>query len=191
VSDPQAIERLTLLLETAGVPYMVTGSIASSHHGLPRATNDADIVIDPSPAALDRLLAALESAGYYVPDRVAREALRRRGQFNVIDAGTAFKIDLIVRKERPFSAEEFSRRESRLLLERPVLMARAEDVILSKLEWAKKGGGSQRQLDDAAGVLRVSGDRLDRAYVERWAEALGVSDLWQKLLHDEGPTGER
>jgi len=189
--DEEAIERLVRLLEIAGVPYMVAGSIASSHHGLPRATNDADVVIDPTPEALDRLLTALAAEGYYADAGVARDALRARRQFNAIDPQTAFKIDLIIRKDRPFSVEEFGRREARPLAGAVVAMARAEDVILSKLEWAKKAGGSQRQLEDAAGVLRISGDRLDRDYIERWAAVLGVVDLWQALTRGEpgGPAG--
>jgi hypothetical protein len=77
---------------------------------------------------------------------------------------------------------EFARRERRDLGGLVVSIATAEDTILSKLEWSGKGGGSERQLGDALGVLRVVGDRIDRAYVERWAETLGVLDLWQELL---------
>ena len=183
-SDEEAIERLVRLLDQVGIPYMLTGSIASSHHGLPRATNDADVVIDPTPESLDRLLAVLAAEGYYADASVAREALRHRRQFNVIDPETAFKIDLIVRKDRPFSVEEFARRERRQLIGMTVAVARAEDVILSKLEWAKKAGGSEKQLEDAAGVLAVN-PGVDRAYVERWARELGVLDLWREIAGEE------
>jgi hypothetical protein len=185
--DQEAVARLVRLLEQAGIPYMLTGSIASSHHGVPRATNDADIVIDPTPESLDRLLAALAAEGYYADASVAGEALRRRRQFNVIDPDTAFKIDLIVRKNRPFSVEEFARRERRLLIGTTVAIASAEDVILSKLEWGKKAGGSRRQIEDAAGVLRISGPHLDHGYVEKWATELGILELWQALLKGERP----
>lgn len=113
--------------------------------------------------------------------RRARDALRRRLQFNVVDARSAFKLDLIVRKERSFSREEFDRRRSVDLLPGVrVSLASAEDTILSKLEWAKNAGRSEKQIDDAAGVLAVSRG-LDRAYVERWAAELGVSDLWREI----------
>lgn len=181
--EEEAVGRLVRRLEALGIPYMVAGSVASSHHGRPRATNDADVVIDPTPEALDALVAALLADGCYVDARIAREALRARRLFNVIDPESAFKVDLIVRKERPFSREEFARRERRHLGGLPASLATAEDTILSKLEWSRKAGGSERQLADALGVLEVSGDRIDRAYVERWAVALGVEDLWQALLH--------
>lgn len=104
------------LLEQSGVPYMVTGSLASSYHGEPRATRDADIVIDPSPEALERLTAGLLDAGFHVDRDAAREALVDRSQFNAIGAD-AMKIDFIVRRDRPFSVEEFRRRQPADLLD--------------------------------------------------------------------------
>jgi len=160
---------------------MVAGSFASSFHGRPRTTHDADVVIDPTPEALERLLEALVEAGFYVPASSARDALRRRRQFNVIETASAFKLDLIIRKDRPFSRGEFERRAREDRAAVPAVMATAEDTILSKLEWAKKGGGSERQLDDVRGVVEVRGADLDRAYIERWAAELDVLDLWREI----------
>jgi hypothetical protein len=187
IGEQEAIERLVRHLERLEIPYMVAGSVASSHHGRPRATNDADVVIDPTAQTLDLLVAALSADGYYVDPQVARRALAARRPFNVIDPDTAFKIDLIVRKERPFSREEFARRVRREVAGLSVQLATAEDTILAKLEWARKAGGSERQLDDVAGILQVSGAQLDRAYIERWAESLGVADLWQEIVRESGP----
>jgi hypothetical protein len=179
-AEQEVLARVTRLLADLGVPYMVTGSLASSVHGRPRTTHDADIVIDPTPPALDRLVAELQAGGFYVDAAVAREALRTRRQFNAISTASAFKVDLIVRKDRPFSREEFRRREPADLGGTPVSLASAEDAILSKLEWSKKGG-SERQLADAAGILAVKGTSLDRDYIERWARELGILDLWQDI----------
>jgi hypothetical protein len=180
--EEEAVGRLVRRLEELGIPYMVAGSVASSHHGVPRATNDADVVIDPTREALDVLVAGLLADGYYVDARIAQEALRARRLFNVIDPETAFKVDLIIRKERPFSREEFARRERRDLGGLAASIATPEDTILSKLEWARKAGGSERQLTDALGVLQVCGERIDRPYVDRWAAVLGVEGLWRELL---------
>lgn len=182
--EQEAIGRLVRRLEQLAIPYMIAGSVASSHHGRPRATNDADVVIDPNPQALDELVAALLADGYYVDAPIARQALRTRRLFNVIDPESAFKIDLIIRKERPFSREEFARRVRHTFAGLSVDIATAEDTILAKLEWARKAGGSERQLDDVAGILQVSGAGLDRAYLDKWAAALGVSDLWQSIARN-------
>lgn len=107
--------------------------------------------------------------------RLSDSAVRRRGQFNVIDLETGWKADLIVRKQRAFSLEEFGRRQPAELEGVPVFLATAEDTVLAKLEWSK-ASGSERQLRDVAGVLRVAGDQLDNEYLERWAGVLEVEE---------------
>ena len=170
-----------MCLERLSVPYMVTGSIAASYHGRPRATHDADVVIDPSPRQTEDLVAALEAAGFYVDADGARQAVRDRSQFNVIETARATKVDLIVRKARPFSIEEFGRRQRlELPFAHDVAVVTPEDAILSKLEWARRSADSERQIRDAAGVVELS-PTIDRAYVQRWARELGVSDLWERI----------
>lgn len=184
--EQEVLARVIRLLTDLGIPYMVAGSLASSFHGRPRTTHDADIIIDPAPEPLDRLVAELSAAHLYVDLAVAREALRGRRQFNVIDATTAFELDLIIRKDRPFNREEFARRQPGEVAGLPMALATAEDTILSKLEWAaKKGGGSERQLADVAGIIDVKGSELDREYIHRWALALGVFDLWRRASGTE------
>jgi hypothetical protein len=184
--EQEALSRLIHAVDRAGIPYMVTGSFASSYHGRPRLTHDADVVIDPTPAQLDVLVTILLEEGQYVDGPHARDALRRRLQFNVVDPISGFKIDLIVRKDRPFSREELRRRRTvELSPGVPAALASPEDTILSKLEWAKKSGRSERQMDDAAGVLAVN-PAIDRTYVERWAAELDVLDLWQEIAKPRG-----
>ena len=173
--------RLTARLAGAGIPYMVVGSFASSFHGAPRSSQDLDLVIDPEPTSLRRFLADLPAAEYYVDADAALDALGRRSQFNVIDMATAWKADLIVRKARPFSLEEMRRRMEGDMLGARVFIASAEDTVISKLEWAKHGGGSELQLRDAAGVLQIRGDKLDAEYIERWVAELGLEELWLRV----------
>jgi hypothetical protein len=169
------------LLNQLGIPYMVTGSVAASAHGRPRSTHDADIVIDPTRAQLDHLVDDLDDRGFYVSADAARSALSQRGQFNVIETAHACKIDLIIRKTRPFSVEEFSRRVPMdLPVGRDINVVTAEDSILSKLEWSKMSSGSTRQLDDAAAIVAVAAN-LDRPYIEHWAAQIGVLELWRQI----------
>lgn len=181
-AEEDALRRVVELQERADIPYMVTGSIATSYHGRPRATHDADIVIDPTPAQLDVLVGGLGTAGCYVDEAGARRALHERRPFNTIETRSACKIDLIVKKRRPFSQEEFRRRQRVDLAFAPgVALVTPEDAVLSKLEWARSSGDSERQLRDVAGVLELNPD-IDRAYIGQWAAALGVGDLWTRLL---------
>lgn len=167
-------------LDAAAIPYMVTGSFASSYYGEPRTTRDLDIVIDPGPEALQRLVSQLDAGGFYVDRDTAVNALRERTQFNAIGAG-ATKIDFIIRRDRPFSVEELRRRGEADLLGTRGFIASVEDTIIAKLEWAATTG-SERQRSDVAGMLAVGGDSVDRAYVERWVDALGLRDVWDEVL---------
>lgn len=179
--EEETLSTVLTLLDRIGIPYMLTGSVAASYHGRPRATHDADVVIDPTPDQLETLVRDLLEGEFYVHAERAIEALRSRRPFNVIDTRYACKIDLIVRRERPYSVEEFARRVSAdLSLGHPVSVVSAEDAVLSKLEWARAAGDSERQLADAAGIVAVN-RALDRTYIEHWAAELGVLDLWRRL----------
>jgi hypothetical protein len=181
VSVGDLLKRVIDALDAAGVEHMVAGSFASTFHGVPRTTQDIDLVIDPSASALDEFVQALDPARYYVDAETARDAFRRRSLFNVIDMATGWKIDLIMRKQRPFSEMEFSRRAPAQLAGTPVFIATAEDTIIAKLEWAKLSGGSERQLRDVQGIMQVRGTVLDTTYIDTWVAALGLDDLWRQV----------
>jgi hypothetical protein len=179
--EEDAVRRVVALLERHAIPYMVTGSLASSYHGRPRATHDADIVIDPSAPQLAALVKDLEADGFYVDAASAHTALEQRRQFNAIDVQYACKIDLIVCKDRAFSRQELARRQRHdLAFAQAVAVVSPEDAVLSKLEWARRSGDSERQLRDAAGILELN-PGLDRGYIAHWAPRLGVAELWEQL----------
>jgi hypothetical protein len=182
VTQEEFLVRIAELLETAGIAFMVAGSHASSHHGHPRTTHDVDVVIEPTPEQLDRFLSLLGD-DYYSSQEMAREALSRRSMFNILHFDSGWKVDLIIRKDRPFSVEEFRRRQMGNLHGRPLPIASPEDVILSKLEWDKITP-SERQLRDALNVAAVKWPGLDQAYLRRWAAVLGVSEKLEEVLRN-------
>jgi hypothetical protein len=177
--------RILLALESAGIPSMLTGSFASSYHGIPRATQDIDIVIAPTAGQLRHLVRLLPAAEYYVSEQAALDALVHESQFNIIDFETGWKIDLIIRKSRPFSRTEFERRSAVDLFGLRVFIASAEDVLVAKLEWAK-AGQSTRQLEDCANILQSREDDLDRNYVEHWVTQLGLQTQWEQAREMAG-----
>ena len=118
---------------------------------------------------------------FYVDREGAQEALRQRRSFNAIESASASKIDLIIRRDRPHSYEEMKRRQRvDLSFADQVAIVTPEDAVLSKLEWARRSGDSDRQLRDAAGVVELN-PQLDRDYIDRWAGELGVRDLWLRV----------
>lgn len=181
MSEPgRFLARVVTALGSAQVPHMLAGSYASGLHGTPRSTQDIDLVVDPTFDSLDRLLALLMGDDVYFDADVARDEFKRRSQFNVVDTTTFWKADLIFRKQRPFSRSEFDRRMPARILGVDVFVATPEDTVLAKLEWAKLGE-SERQLRDVRGILEVKGETLDRAYIERWLDELGVRQSWERV----------
>jgi len=176
---------VTGILDRIGIQYMLTGSFASSYHGAPRATQDLDIVIAATPDQLRALAATLPTSEYYFDPQAALRALDREGMFNVIDHSTGWKIDFIIRKSRPFSRTEFDRRTEVEFEGLQLSMAAAEDVLIAKLEWAKQSG-SERQIQDAAGVLRVRAQLLEQQYIRAWVRDLGLEDQWRAAMAAAG-----
>lgn len=185
MTTEDVFRRIVEALDRAGIPYMLTGSFASSYHGAPRATQDIDIVIAPSPDQLRALDSFLPATEYYLDLNAALEAHAREAQFNVIDLATGWKVDLIIRKSRPFSRVEFDRRAAADLHGLRIFIATAEDVLLSKLEWAKLGQ-SQRQIEDAAGIIRIRAGELDRDYIANWVRHLHLEKEWEGACREAG-----
>jgi hypothetical protein len=176
---------LVAALEGARIPYMVTGSFASSAHGRVRTTEDIDIVIAPTGQQLRALVSEFPLKRYYADEEDALEALRFNSQFNIVDFGTGWKADLIIRKNREFSRVEFERRRLHDVAGVRVYVASPEDILIAKLEWAKLGE-SARQIEDAAGIIQRQGARLDRQYVEHWVRELDLEKQWLTALEKAG-----
>jgi hypothetical protein len=127
----------------------------------------------------------LPSSEYYVDLDAALQAHKRQSLFNVIDLATGWKIDLIIRKSRPFSEEEFRRRQQVNLEDTPLFVASPEDVVISKLEWAKLAQ-SRRHIEDVAGILRMRWASLDRFYLEKWILELTLEMQWTEARRTAG-----
>jgi len=173
------LELVTSKLAEAGIPYMLTGSLAGSYHGAPRATQDVDLVVEGSVASLLELAESLRAAGMYVSEQAVREAHGGSGMFNAIDPSTGWKVDFIIRKNRPFSESEFRARRDVQLLGMRISVASPEDMVVAKLEWSRLGD-SERQLRDVAEILMVQGEALDLDRIERWVGNLGLESEWKR-----------
>ncbi len=176
------LRHLVEALERLGVPYFITGSISAIAHGEPRFTNDIDVVVDLGEEKVVGLCGEFPFPEYYVSEDAAREAVRERRPFNIIHPASGLKIDVIVGRGDAFDRSRFAR----TLRMRPepdyeAAFDSPEDLILKKLEFHREGG-SEKHLRDIAGILKVSGERIDRTYIAGWAKKLGLEEEWAAAL---------
>lgn len=181
--------RVTAVLEDLEIPYLVGGSLASSLHGQPRATQDVDIVADFQPQHVTPFVSALRER-FYVDEPAVRDAVKRRSTFNVIHLETMFKVDVFVAGSQRSTRRELERRQLYTLDVQPpeqITVASPEDIIIQKLHWYRLGDHiSDRQWSDAMSVLKIKNRKLDQDYMRELATEMGVEDLLVRALKEAG-----
>jgi len=176
------------VLDELRIPYFLGGSMASSVHGIYRATADADFValVRPDHAGP---LAHLLHPGFYAEAEAIRTAAATGRSFNIIHLETLLKVDIFA-ATRPFQLTQMQRRILQSLDadgKTCLYVASPEDTILAKLEWYRQGGElSERQWNDVLGVLKVQRERLDTKYLRLQAQELGLVELFRRALDDAG-----
>ncbi len=168
------LKLVTARLQDAGIRYMITGSIAAGHYAQPRMTRDLDLVVELDIADAERLV-ALFGDEFECDLHAIRSAITRRSMFNLIHTTAIVKVDVVVRKNAPYRREEFDRRRLIEIDGQPMWMVSPEDLVVSKLVWAKDSR-SELQLRDVRQILAAQ-QSLDWSHIERWVEELGVADL--------------
>ncbi len=171
------------VLDGLGVPWVVGGSVASSLHGIPRSTQDVDIVADLDASHVEPLVRSLQDR-FYVDHDAVMSAVRTRGSCNLIHLATMTKIDVFVAKRDALSRSQLRRRQLHTVDVGAVLpLTSPEDVVLQKLSWYRKGGGiSQRQWADVLGVLRVRSEDLDLEYLRVAATREDLARLLEEAI---------
>ena len=157
---------------------MVTGSMAANFYATPRMTRDIDLVVELSETDIDRVVSLFQDE-YYIDQAMVQQAIRNRSLFNMIHNALVVKVDCVVRKDTDYRREEFGRRRTVTIADQPMTIVAPEDLILSKLDWAKDSH-SQMQLDDVRNLFRSVRD-LDTSYLRRWADRLGLAALYREV----------
>lgn len=183
----QITQQIAQDFDRLNIRYFVGGSLASSLHGVPRATQDVDIVADIKNEHIPQLVKAFGTE-FYIDADMIREAILQRTSFNIIHLATMFKVDIFILKPDKISLEEMARRKQYQISDTPrrmLFLASAEDIIIHKLYWFQLGGGvSERQWNDVLGVIRVQYEKLDNSYLEHAAHQRGVTALLQKVIKE-------
>lgn len=172
LSELDLLLDVTRRLEDAGLEYMLTGSMALNHYAQPRMTRDIDIVLALLLKDLDRLPEVFDEDFYYSPD-AARQAILNQSIFNVIHNETLIKVDFMIRKREDYRLVEFERRQRITVQGSSLWIVSKEDLILSKLDWARESQ-SQRQLADVENLLATG---ADQNYLQTWSQRLNLTDM--------------
>lgn len=166
-------------LESANIPYMLSGSVAANFYTIPRMTRDIDIVVQVQTPDAERIY-SLFSGEFYVDKDTIRNAVIERSMFNIIHNEGVVKVDFIVRKDSEYRKLEFERRRSILFEGTKISIVSAEDLIISKLYWAKDSM-SEMQIRDVKNLLKtVSG--IDSGYMAKWINTLGLEDIYKEVI---------
>ena len=162
-------------LERGGFAYMLTGSMAMNYYAQPRMTRDIDLVVALTPADTDAIV-RLFTPDYYVSREAVSSSIAHESLFNLIHQESVIKVDCIVRKNTPYRRAEFERRQRIAIEDFSTWIASKEDLIISKLWWAKDSH-SEQQLRD---VKNLAGTGYDTGYIAGWTKELGLLNLWQE-----------
>jgi hypothetical protein len=179
MNEIDVVRDISRKFEQAGIHYMLTGSMAMNYYAQPRMTRDIDVVVALRAQAVATIL-RLFSADYYVSEESVRESLAHESMFNLIHLESVIKVDCVVRKASAYRRTEFDRRQKIPILDFSTWIVSKEDLIVSKLFWAKDSH-SEMQLRDVKNLLATG---FDADYVERWASELGLASLMKECLHD-------
>ena len=173
------VRDISARLEGAGIEYMLTGSMAMNYYAQPRMTRGIDVVVALQSSDVDRFV-RLFTPDYYLSPETVRDSISRQSMFNLIHQQSVIKVDCIVRKSVQYRLVEFGRRQRIEVEDFQTWIVSKEDLILSKLFWARDSH-SELQLRDVRNLLATG---CDHAYIEHWTPELGLASLWQECKHD-------
>jgi hypothetical protein len=173
----EVLKIVTNRLKEADINYMVSGSIAANYYTIPRMTRDIDIVIELKQGGIDRFVGLFEG-DFYMNREMITDEVSRQGMFNLIHNRHVVKIDFIISKSSAYQQAAFSRRKQVLIEQSPMWFVSAEDLVISKLIWAKDSH-SEIQLKDVANLTETV-DNLDLEYINDWVRELGLEQIYRK-----------
>jgi hypothetical protein len=186
LSQQKLLARLVEALESADIPYMLTGSHVTSLLGEPRSTHDVDVVVQIQAEDIAKLALAFPSIEFAFDNIAAKEAIARGDQFQVMEFSSGDKVDFWVFRDEPFDRSAFARRYRNTVAGISAFLPAAEDHLIQKLKWAKDYE-SERQYRDALSVYELQHAKLDMNYLLHWIKQLQLESVWQQLISEAQP----
>ncbi len=182
MSQSELLKRIVLFLDSAGIDYLLTGSLASSLQGEPRSTHDIDIVLHLEESQKRAIANAFGPPDYYTDLPETGSYAEKIDMFNLIDVKNGDKIDFWIYTDDEFDRSRFSRKYRVTYEGVPIFVSAPEDTIIAKLRWSKLSGGGRKQCLDALRVFEIQKEVIDTTYLGRWVEKLELKSEWDEML---------
>lgn len=176
----KTLKKIAKILKILKIPYLVTGGVAVVAWGRPRYTADIDVIVELGEDKVGQLVSILEKEGY-IDEGAVNEALRNRGEFNFIDQEAGIKVDFWILKQDDFDQSRLKRRVAKKVLNQRIYFISPEDLILMKLLWHQQSQ-STRQLEDIQSIMAILKDKLDFAYLKKWAKKLNTLGVLEEMI---------
>lgn len=176
----KTLKKIAKILQELKIPYLVTGGVAVVAWGRPRFTADIDVVIELKREKVKQLVQTLIKEGY-IDEGVVNEALKYQSEFNFIDQEAGIKVDFWILKQDDFDQSRLKRRIAKKVLNQNVYFISPEDLILMKLLWHQQSQ-STRQLEDIQSITVILKDKLDFAYLRKWAKKLNTLGVLEEMI---------
>jgi hypothetical protein len=176
------LEYVVRVLNDMKIPYFVTGGVASIFYGEPRFTNDIDLVCEIRENHIDRLCQSFPPEDFHISREAIIGALKHKTQFNIIHPGSGLKVDVMISRDDEFDLNRFHRAgKLHKIRDTGIFFASPEDVIIKKMEYYREGA-SEKHIRDILSMLKISGEVIDRKYIEQWAEKKNLTEIWSAVI---------
>ncbi|MBP7552201.1 MAG: hypothetical protein KA885_02150 [Spirochaetes bacterium] len=177
MTEIEVLKDVVRRLDKIDIEYMISGSIAMNFYATPRMTRDIDIVVVIEKSDIDKIFSEFKN-DYYVDDEMIRDAFDNNSMFNIIHTKEIVKIDFIIRKNNEYRLLEFSKKRKIKLDETDIYVVSIEDLIISKLYWAKDSFSSI-QIRDIKNLLNC---KVNRIYLKEWIEKLELKEIYSEVI---------
>ncbi|MCK4312467.1 MAG: hypothetical protein KAW88_07015 [Candidatus Cloacimonetes bacterium] len=162
------------------IDYMLTGSLAMNYYAEPRMTRDIDIIIEIFPKDINRFIDKFQKE-YYIAENSVKEAIEQVSSFNIIHNLLVIKLDFIIRKKEEYRKMEFDRKQTIRILDNQINIVSKEDLIISKLYWAKDSK-SEKQKNDIINLLQTG---YNKEYLIEWLITLNLIQFFKDFIDEK------
>jgi hypothetical protein len=186
MTSDAAVVAMIGVLESLQIPYMISGSLATNLYGVPRASEDADIVLQIEGSGRLRDIAAQLPAELYLSPQATFETVTASQKYECRLRGSTFRIELFLLTADPYDQNRFARRYYIQTSYGAIWVPTVEDVVVNKLWWAHVARRA-KDTEDVRNVVGVQQHNINWTYVNHWCDQHGTRELLEEIRRSIPP----